>query len=306
MMARRLRAVALGSSLLALAPGARAAGPAPGAAVAASTGRTGVSDATRRAQRALLERAKQRFEAGRGEGAEAREHLAGALDALNLAYVLTPEPWLLFNMAQVQSRLGACPDAAALYRRFLASDPAPEARSSAERALELLGDCAAAGVEPSVGDGLAPGLFLGAPEASIFWAGGTAAARPLPTPAVEEVPGSSRVATVLPWAFGSLAVMSAVAGLVYWNEAQSAKTELDAIRVAGPHVAETQQRGESAQDLARVFGGCAIGFTLAAGASYWWLRSSSADSDAAASGVLGGLTWFPLQGGAGATYRSAF
>jgi len=299
--AHALRAVALGLSVLALTPDADAAGPAPVAATSAD-GRG--PDATRRAQRLLLERAKQRFEAGRGEGVEAREHLEGALDALNLAYRLAPEPWLLFNMAQVQSRLGACREGAELYRRFLASDPAPEARANAERALQLLGNCDSAEPEPNLADGLAPGLFLGAPEAAIFWAGGTAAARPLPTPPVEEASASSGVVAVLPWAFGSLAVMSGVAGLVYWNEAQSAKSDLDALRVAGPRVAETQQRGESAQDLAQIFGGCAIGFALAAGASYWWLRSSEHDERPA--DALGGLTWFPLQGGAGAAYRSAF
>ena len=298
-----LRGIALAMTGLALTPRAYAAGPSPERAGASAEGRN-ASDATRRAQRLLLERAKQRFEAGRGDGAEARAHLEGALDALNLAYGLAPEPWLLFNMAQVQSRLGACREAADLYRRFLASDPAPEARANAERALQLLGNCEAAAVEPSVSDGLAPGLFLGAPETAIFWAGGTAAARPLPTPRVEDASSSSGVVAVLPWAFGSLAVMSGVAGLVYWNEAESAKSDLDAIRVAGPRVAETQQRGESAQDLARVFGGCAIGFALAAGASYWWLRSS--EHDEAPAEPLGGLTWFPLQGGAGAAYRSAF
>lgn len=301
--AHALRGIAIGLTVLALAPGAHAAGPSPVRAAASAEAGNG-GDATRRAQRLLLERAKQRFEAGRGDGAEAREHLEGALDALNLAYGLAPEPWLLFNMAQVQSRLGACREAAELYRRFLASDPAPEARTNAERALQLLGNCESAPVEPSSSDGLGPGLFLGAPEASIFWAGGTAAARPLPTPRVEEASGSSGVVAALPWAFGSLAVMSGVAGLVYWNEAESAKSDLDAIRVAGPRVAETQQRGESAQDLARVFGGCAIGFALAAGASYWWLRSS--EFDEAPPDALGGLTWFPLRGGAGAAYRSAF
>jgi len=253
----------------------------------------------------LLERAKLRFEAGRVEGEGARAHLEGAVDALNLAYTLSPEPWLLFNMAQVQSRLGACPEAAELYRRFLASDPAPEARASAERALQLLGRCDSAEAAPSSDGALAPGLFQPPPEVSIFWAGGSAAARPLPAPAVDEASGAGGVAAVLPWAFGSLAVMSGVAGIVYWNEAQSAKSDLDAIVVAGPQVAETQQRGESAQALAKVFGGCAVGLALAAGASYWWLRSSEGDAEAPL-GVLERVSWFPLHGGAGAAYRSEF
>ena len=86
-----LRGIALAMTGLALTPRAYAAGPSPERAGASAEGRN-ASDATRRAQRLLLERAKQRFEAGRGDGAEARDHLEGALDALNLAYGLAPEP----------------------------------------------------------------------------------------------------------------------------------------------------------------------------------------------------------------------
>jgi len=252
----------------------------------------------------LLERAKQRFEAGRGAGDGARAQLEGALDALGLAYSLSPEPWLLFNMAQVQSRLGACPEAADLYRRFLASDPAPEARASAQQALDLLAGCSGAAAEPSSGDALAPGLLAPSALDSIFVARGAPAASPLPVPSGEGGEPPDGWAQALPWAFGSLALISGVAGLVYLNEAHSAKRDLDGYRVGGPWVAETQERGESAQDMARVFGGFAIGFALAAGASYWLLRSEGDETPVAA--TLGKLSWFPLQGGAGAAYRSEF
>src|SRR5262245_17191642 len=84
------------------------------------------------ARRLLLERAKERYEAGRAGGPEARQQLEGALDVLRLAYQLAPAPWLLFNLAQVKSQLGACSEAAELYQRFLASQPAPDARANAE------------------------------------------------------------------------------------------------------------------------------------------------------------------------------
>jgi hypothetical protein len=299
-MADCLRAVAIGTGLL-LAPDALAAAPVAPAAAAASTPLR--VDAMRRAQRMLLERAKQRFEAGREAGEGTRTHLEGALDALGLAYALSPESWLLFNMAQVQSRLGACPEAAELYRRFLASEPAPEAKASAEQALELLGGCDGS-LEPSSGDSLAPGLLMASALDSIFVAQGTPGSRPLPAPVGVDAAEPDGLARVLPWAFGSLALISGVAGLVYWNEAQAAKQDLDSFRVAGPWVAETQERGESAQDLARVFGGCAIGFALAAGVSYFWLGSERDETPVAT--ALGGLSWFPLQGGAGAGYRSEF
>jgi hypothetical protein len=287
----------LGFATSAVAEEPRAAPPTPPAG--ASDG-----DALRRAQRMLLERAKQRYEAGRSatDAEEGRARLQGALDALDLAYRLAPAPWLLFNMAQVESQLGACREAAVLYQRYIASQPAPEARASAERALALLGSC-----EDSApladGDALLPGLRATSSLESI--AAG-ASIVPLPAPALNaeaEPSEAGSAAAALPWAFGGLAVMSGVAGVVYWSEARSAKHDLDNIRVAGPAVADTQERGESAQTLSRVFGGFALGFALAAGASYWWLRPERGEAPAANSSSL---TLLPLDGGAGAIYRSAF
>src|SRR6185295_2009322 len=118
-----------------------AAADAPAAAPTAATGSNAAQDQRVQARRLLLERAKQRYEAGRAGGEAARDQLEGALDALRLAYQIAPASWLLFNLAQVQSQLGACREAAQLYQRFLDSKPAPDARANAEQGLKLLGSC---------------------------------------------------------------------------------------------------------------------------------------------------------------------
>jgi hypothetical protein len=285
-----------------------AAGPVNTGTSVAPTPPSGADEALRRGQRMLLERAKLRYEAGRAAGAgdAARPHLEGALDALHLAYGLSPAPWLLFNMAQVQSQLGACNEAADLYQRFLASHPAPAARASAERALELLAACEHGNLAPPPDDSLEPGLFLTSSLGSIFQAPQRQQAPPPAAPAAPaDAQETPRLASILPWAFGGLAVMSGVAGVIYWNEAQSAKTDLDRLSVAGPEVVRTQQRGESALDLARVFGGVAVGFALASAGSYWWLEHGSTPETPLAA-ALDRLSFLPLEGGAAALYQSEF
>jgi hypothetical protein len=306
------RALAVGACVLALhapALAARAAsdGSPPGGAAnpaPAPPSSSGRDDAARRAQRLLLERAKQRYEAGRaaGDTAAARPHFEGALDALHLTYQLWPAPWLLFNMAQVQSRLGACNEAADLYHRFLASNPAPAARTNAEQALELLGTCEDGGLAAAPDDSMVPDLLLAPDLTSMFKPESTV----LPPPAApaREAPSATRLAAILPWAFGGLAVMSGVAGTIYWQEANSAKSDLDRLSTAGPEVARTQQRGESALELSRVFGGIAVGFALAAVGSYWWLQQEEKEAPLAT--ALGRLSVTPLDGGAAAAFYSEF
>jgi tetratricopeptide (TPR) repeat protein len=289
------------------APGrARSPGVEPSSGAVAAPPEPLANDRLRGAQRLLLERAKERYEAGRRAGSDGRPHLERALDALDLAYRLAPAPWLLFNMAQVQSQLGACSAAADLYQRFLASQPSPEAKRSAEAALALLGACEASDAEQPTSEALQPGLRLPTSFDSIFAARGVASpATPAASPTVHAEPdagGNAR--TVLPWAFGSLAVISGVAGAIYWSEARSAKRDFDRIRIAGPEVARTQQRGESAQELARVFGGVAVGFALATGASYWWVQADAEQAPLVA--ALERVSWLSLAGGGGAVYRSEF
>ncbi len=252
-----------------------------------------------RARRQLLERAKQRFEAGRGEGEEARQQLEGALDALRLAYRLTPAPWLLFNLAQVKSRLGACQEATELYQRFIASTAAPEARASAEQAVKLLGQCA----EPSPlssDDGLEPGLLPPTELALLAEVEERTPPASLSSASAEPATAPSGVGA-WPWIFGGLALGSALAAAFFYGEALDAKHDLDRLQVGGPQVLDAQERGQTAQSAARVFGGFSLGFALATGASLWpWGgRSEAPEAAAPQLGRLRGL-------GAGASYSFEF
>lgn len=273
---------------------ARAADPPP-PGVAPSQVR---EDALVQARRQLLERAKERFEAGRGSGEEARQQLEGALDALRLAYQLTPAPWLLFNLAQVKSRLGACHEATELYQRFLASNPAPEARTSAEQAMKLLGQC----TEPApatTDDGLEPGLLAPTSRELVAEVEDHLGPAALSSTPAELAPAEAGLGA-WPWIFGGLALSSAIAAALFYGEAVDAKDDLDRLQVGGPRVAQTQQRGETAQAAARVFGGFTLGFALATGASLWpWRGRAEAPAAAPQLGQLRVL-------GAGASYSFEF
>jgi len=298
---RRLRALIIGGSILTGSSRLLAAEPEPSSEASASP--AALNDSLRYARRRLLERAKERYEAGRGSGEDARLHLEQALDALVLAYRLGPAPWLLFNLAQVQSRLGACREATELYEQFLASNPGPDAKSSAEEALALLGSCEESQREPSLSEGLSPGLRAQLSFDALFAAYRTGAA-PASLPMGGAEATEDRGALVWPWALAGLSVTSGLAAAVFYGEARDAKQDLDQLRVAGPLVAQTQHRGESAQVLARVFGGVAIGLALAAGASYWWPRAEP--SEAGPGAALERLSWLPLTGGGGASYFFEF
>ena len=259
-------------------------------------------EALLRARRLLLERAKERYEAGRGTGEEARQQLEGALDALALAYRLAPAPWLLFNLAQVKSRLGACGEATELYRRFLASNPAANERANAEQALKLLGTCAEPSA-PEAHEGLAPGLRPPTALASL------AEVEDGLNPAALSDFGAAPVLEDAgfagwPWIFGGLALGSAIAGAFFYGEAVDAKDDLNRLQVGGPLVAQTQRRGESALSAAQVLGGFSVGFAVAAGASLW-SRGGPGEAPPVASAplALGRLRALPLGAGAGYTFE---
>jgi hypothetical protein len=214
---------------------------------------------------------------------------------------------MLFNLAQVQSQLGACRDATELYRRFVASDPGPEARSSAERALELLGACADS-PEPSLGDGLLPALQIPTPRDALP---ATMASGMAPVSLLGHEPEAGSVAESAEagshawlWAFAGVSATSAIVGAVFYGQARAAERDLDRFAVAGPAVIETQQRGQTALARARAFGGLAAGFALAAGATYW-LSSPASDEREPAPG-WGTLSWAPVEGGGVGSYSFEF
>jgi len=66
---------------------------------------------------------------------------ARAIIAFKEAYVMAPRPALLFNLAQAYRLQGNCDDASLMYRRYLATDPAPDARAIAEGHLHTVERC---------------------------------------------------------------------------------------------------------------------------------------------------------------------
>ncbi len=85
--------------------------------------------------RALAERGRARHDAG---------DYAAAIAAFTEAYALAPSSALLFNLAQSYRLAGDCDDASTMYRRFLATEPPPEARALARTSLIAMDRCAAA------------------------------------------------------------------------------------------------------------------------------------------------------------------
>jgi tetratricopeptide (TPR) repeat protein len=71
----------------------------------------------------------------------------GAIAAYNAAYVLAPRPGLLFNLAQAYRLSGDCDDAAFMYRRYLETNPEPNARLVAEQNLDVAEKCGHGGLK---------------------------------------------------------------------------------------------------------------------------------------------------------------
>lgn len=67
---------------------------------------------------------------------------ARAIIAFKEAYVIAPSPGLLFNLAQAYRLQGNCDDASLMYRRYIATNPAPDARAIAEGHLYTVERCA--------------------------------------------------------------------------------------------------------------------------------------------------------------------
>jgi tetratricopeptide (TPR) repeat protein len=85
--------------------------------------------------------AKARSLAEKGRAAHDRGDYNGAIVAFTQAYAMAPAPALLFNMAQAYRLQGNCDDAALMYRRYLDTNPGPEARALAEGHLANVERC---------------------------------------------------------------------------------------------------------------------------------------------------------------------
>jgi tetratricopeptide (TPR) repeat protein len=89
----------------------------------------------------IPDKARKLVERGRelhGQGDYGR-----AIIAFKEAYVLAPSPGLLFNLGQAYRLQGNCDDAAIMYRRYLATNPSPDARALAETHLATVERCIA-------------------------------------------------------------------------------------------------------------------------------------------------------------------
>lgn len=90
-------------------------------------------DAVPARARGLAERGRAMYDAG---------DYAGALAAFQQAYSIAPSPGLLFNLAQAYRLRGSCNDAALMYARYLATNPAADRRALATDHLQTVERCA--------------------------------------------------------------------------------------------------------------------------------------------------------------------
>ena len=179
-------------------------------------------------------------------------HEAGLYDkaiaAFEHAYVIAPSPGLLFDLAQSYRLSGDCADAAWMYRRYLASDPAPEGRAIAEEHLADVAHCGHADV-----------ALEGAPEAA---AKPPASPRPRATqPATAAVvatvpPARSRLRETAAWIGVSGGVV--LVGAAYFAlDAHAASDQVSAAfahGADGADVARLDARGRRSATLATVLG----------------------------------------------------
>src|SRR5882672_12511397 len=79
-----------------------------------------------------------------GKAEYAQGHYAEAVTLFQRSYALSESPALLFNMAQAHRLAGPdhCADAVALYKSYLAAEPAAENKKEVEERIQQLGDCA--------------------------------------------------------------------------------------------------------------------------------------------------------------------
>ena len=111
-----------------------------GVALVLGLARVATADDIPQRARELAERGRELHDAGNYSAAAVR---------FQEAYALAPSPGLLFNLAQDYRLSGDCEDAAIMYRRFLATDPSPEARAIAQQHLDKVMRCV---VRPAVAE----------------------------------------------------------------------------------------------------------------------------------------------------------
>ncbi len=183
---------------------------------------------------------KARVFAERGRELHAQGNYAAAVDAFKEAYVISPAPALLFNLAQAYRLEGACEDARIMYRRYLASDPPPEGRAIAETQLVNVERCVRDGVP------LPPPPPPSVPESVVV--------QP-----VESPPDHARLEKTVGIGFAIAGGLALSGGVYYAVQASHASSEVSAAYAkggAGKDIAPIDARGrQEALDAKLLAGG---------------------------------------------------
>ena len=201
--------------------------------------------------RALAERGRAQHEAG---------DYAAAIAAYTEAYALAPSPALLFNLAQAYRLGGHCDDAVTMYRRFLATDPEPEARALAEAHLIAVERCLDAS-PPLV---VAPPPPVAAPHVSLPLA-------PRPSSGAHRA-ALERDASLGLGIGGGVALIGALA---FELRAHGASTTVsDAYQHGGDwsKIADADARGRQSATLATAFGITGV-VAIGASATLYWMST---------------------------------
>jgi hypothetical protein len=249
----------------------------------------------------LVTKAKERF--NRGVLQQSRDDLETALDALEIAFALLPEPELLLNMAQVERRLERCGSARSLYERYLRTNASAQGRTVAEHNLAALAGCsdATAGEAPLESWQLVElpsAARLGVELPVLGWETLRDAHRGDETPSAS---GEASVMDVAPWFLVGAGSVSAILAGAFWVRSRAAHAELEATDSPTRAVA-LLERGEAAQQTAGILGGVAVGLEVAA-LGLFLLRGDSGEAiESPVTSTLDRLSLTARAGGADAAF----
>ncbi|HEX7839576.1 MAG TPA: hypothetical protein VF469_19005 [Kofleriaceae bacterium] len=198
---------------------------------------------------------KARMLAKRGRAFHDAGNYSNAIEAFTQAYVIAPSPALLFNLAQAYRLQGNCNDAALMYRRYLATRPAPEQRVLAETHLASVERCMhKLALHIPVEPGTRPELVAEPAEPSSSTVAATRDAPALGRAQIEKDVGIGLVVG------GSV---SLAISAYYALQAHRAADDVTAAYTRGGQwndIAHSDARGRSAATTAKLFGaGGAIG-----------------------------------------------